>query len=144
MTTPTLHNSAAWAHLPNARTAAMLINHASTHLALWEAAWYESRGLTTYTRRTVAWDTVWHVHRADPANDAARAALRDSRWDVPSALVRDALRGPCAALTTWEHCAAYLTLPHKELVTMADAGDHAAALLIPAVLAAEAARRAKE
>jgi len=27
---------------------------------------------------------------------------------------------------------------------MADAGDHAAALLIPAVLAAEAARRAKE
>ncbi|RPJ30122.1 MAG: hypothetical protein EHM17_17260 [Verrucomicrobiaceae bacterium] len=90
---------------------------------------------------TNAWDDLpnaKHIDRvlahtaAHPKNwDAAWDAARDAAWDA----VRDAAWDAARCLIAWDDCGYILDLPPDVVRTLAGAGNHAAVLLLPAVIA---------
>ena len=64
-----------------------------------------------------------HPDRWSAARDAARGAARGAAWDA------------CTALTAWDDCAYILDMPADAVRLLAGVGNHAAVLLLPAVLA---------
>ena len=68
-----------------------------------------------------------HVKQHPDRWSAAYAAARDAAWG--------AARGACAALVAWDDCAYILDMPADAVRLLAAVGNHAAILLLPAVLA---------
>ena len=66
-------------------------------------------------------------HAWAAARDAARDAARGAAWG--------AAWGACVALVAWDDCGYILDMPADAVRLLAGVGNHAAILLLPAVLA---------
>lgn len=111
-----------WYDLPNAKHIDRVLAHTAAHPKKWAAA----RDAAWDDARDAAWDAAWAAARA-----AARDAARDAAW----AAVRDAARDAAWCLIAWDDCGYILDLPPDVVRTLAGAGNHAAVLLLPAVIA---------
>jgi hypothetical protein len=120
----------AWARLPNSAHIDRVISHVKAHPGKWDAAWHAVSGEAAEAAWEAAWGpscfpawySAWHA-----ARDAALSAARDA--------ARGAARGACLALIAWDDCAYILDLPPDAVKTLVNAGDDAAVLLYPAVIA---------
>ena len=75
------------------------------------------------------WDAAWVAAR-DAALAAAYAAARGAAWDA----AWDAAWGACAALVAWDYAGDILSMEPDAVHLLASAGDHAAVLMLPAVI----------
>jgi len=119
-----------YAHLPNAPHIDRILAHAKNHPKKWDVAWDAARGVARGAALIAAWDV---------ARDAARDAARSGVWDAAQAAGRDvawvAARGALAALTAWDDASVLLDQDPDVLRMAAAAGNPAAVLLLPAVIA---------
>ena len=123
-----------WSHLPNARHIDAMLAHLRQHPDRWsaarDAAWGAAYDAAWGAARGAAWGAA-RVAAYDAARDAAYDAARVAPWDA----ALGAARGACAALIAWDDCAYILDMPADAVRLLAAVGNHAAILLLPAVLA---------
>ena len=66
--------------------------------------------------------------------NAAYAAAWDAAWDAARGAAWDAAWGACAALLAWDYAGDILSMEPDAVRLLASAGDHAAVLMLPAVI----------
>ena len=112
----------AWAHLPNAAHIDNIFEDVALRPEVWRAAegaaWMAARGEAWEAARRAAINEVWK-------------AARDARWSTAGA----AAVGAVLALVAWDDAALMLGYHELELRALADSGNHAAVLMLPAVIA---------
>ena len=118
-----------WSHLPNAAHIDWIIQDVEPNPSDWDAVWWAARD----TARDAARDTVW-----DAAFEAANGAVWDAVWDAVAGAGRDAGDGylaayhACFALIAYDHAGALFDIPVEQVRVMADLGQPAAILMLPA------------
>jgi hypothetical protein len=110
-----------WDDLPNAKHIDRVLNRGRAR----RSEWADARIVT----RKVEWDTAWKA-----SWDAALKMLRGSIWDEVWNDSRGVGMG-AVALVAWDDCAYILDLHPDVVRTLAGAGNPAAVLLLPAVIA---------
>lgn len=117
-----------WENLPNAKHIDAVLAHAERYPEKWaadyDAAWDEARYVAYSAARDAARTSAY---------DAAPRAVYNAAWGA----ARLAVRGACSALVAWDDASQLLTLPVDTVRDMAQKGNHAAVLLLPAKLAME-------
>ena len=108
----------AWDNIPNAKHIDAVLAHANQHPDRWHVARDAAYNAAYYAARDAAWDAAYYA-----ARDAARGAARH------------AARGACVALVAWDDAGLMLGLPADAVRLFAGVGNHAAILMLPAVLA---------
>lgn len=103
----------AWSHLPNAQHIDRVMASVRAEPEKWSAA------------LDASWDASW---------DAAWRASWDAARGVARAAARAAARDALLALVAWDDCAYLLDLPAGAVRRIASTGNHAAVLLLPAVI----------
>jgi hypothetical protein len=122
-----------WSHLPNAEHIDWVIKTLKENPEVWEAA------------RSAAWDAVWEV-----ASDAAWKAMREAvgaaarnaawkyvwgaAWGDAGEAARKASWNAIAALIVWDGSSELLDKSVEEVEGLVKEGNHAAVLLLPAVV----------
>ncbi len=106
-----------WSQLPNA-----------THIH-WVLETLENDPEVLGSAEKAARDAAWWAAR-DAARVAAWDAARDAAWDAAWDAARDAI----AALVAWDDSSELLDKSVKEVTKLAKKGNHAAVLLLPAVI----------
>ena len=129
----------AWDNLPNAKHIDAVLAHVRANPDKWAAAWDAARDAAL----AAAWDAT---------RDAARDAAYDAAWGAAYGAARGAAYGAaydaaydaawsacaaCAALVVWDYAGDLLACSPDALKLMAASGNHAAVLLLPAVMAME-------
>ena len=110
-----------WSHLPNAQHIDRVMASVRAEPEKWSAALDAAWGVDL----DAAWDAAWSA-----ALDAAWGVALDAAWGVAWRAARDAL----LALVAWDDCAYLLDLPVCAVRRIASTGNHAAILLLPAVI----------
>jgi len=132
-----------WSHLPNAKHIDWVIKTLKENLEVWSAAGryvagrYAGRKVARSAARRDALDAALGVARAaawDAAMDAAGGAARDDVWDVARGAAWDAAWGAITALIAWDESIELLDKSVKEVKELVKEGNHAAILLLPAVI----------
>jgi hypothetical protein len=125
-------DSSAWRHLPNAEHIDRIIASVKSHPEAW---WGTTHG-DDFVAIIAAKDAAWDLAR-DANWDAARRAAFYQVWHAPwDATWRYALDS-ILALIAYDDAAKYLKMSSSELWTSLDKDDHAARLMLPAVIAFE-------
>ena len=96
-----------WSHLPNAAHIDWIIQDVELNLIDWVAAWWAARDAAYLAAREAAWFA---------ARDAAYLAARDA----------------IQALVAYDHAGALFDIPVEQVRDMADLGQPAAILMLPA------------
>ena len=122
-----------WDNLPNAKHIDWVLADVKRNPKKWDAAYAAAWDAAWDAARDAAWDAVW-----DAARGAARDAVWDAAWDAARGAARDAARdaawGACAALVAWDYAGDILSMEPDAVRLLASAGDHAAVLMLPAVI----------
>ena len=117
----------AWDHLPNAKHIDAVLAHGSQHPDRWPNARSDVYGASYNEDWVVAWCA---------ARSSGWSTSRGGAWDAAVyGAARSAARGPCAALVAWDDAGLMLGLPADAVRLFAGVGNHAAILMLPAVLA---------
>jgi len=115
-----------WSHLPNAKHIDWVLDTLKENpevwktaggAATWDAAWNDAWGAVWGAAREAAWVA---------ALDAARGDARDA--------ARYAACGAITALVAWDDSSKLLDKPVEEVTELANESNHAAVLLLPAVI----------
>jgi len=115
-----------WSHLPNAKHIDWVLDTLKEHPDVWEAARSAARDSTW-----VSWGSAFKALSFD-ALDATRDATRDAVGDSMRVRVaRDTAWGATGALIAWDESSELLDMSVEGLVKE---GNHAAVLLLPAVI----------
>ena len=112
-----------WSHLPNAAHIDWIIQDVELNLIDWVAAWWAARGAAREAAREAAWFA---------ARDAAYLAARDAAWFAAWDAAWDAARDAIQALVAYDHAGALFDIPVEQVRDMADLGQPAAILMLPA------------
>jgi hypothetical protein len=123
-----------YAHLPNAPHIDRVLAHAKNHPEKWDAA----RAVARAVAWDAAWDAAWSAGR-----DAAWCAGRDAAWGAAWSAAwggdlgdaRGDTQDVVAALVAWDDASVFLDQDPDVLRMAAAAGNHAAVLMLPAVIA---------
>ena len=118
-----------WSHLPNAEHIDWVLETLKTNPKVWVDAWKA----TGDAARNVAEDAARNATRETALKttwDAAWDAVWDAAWDVMGGAARTAIE----ALIAWGDSGELLDMSVKEVTELAKAGNHAAVLLLPAVI----------
>ena len=130
-----------WSHLPNAEHIDWVLETLEKNPEVWGVALnavnFDSkcalRRDALYAARRASWDAGWSA-----AWDAAWEASRRASWISASiATLSEARRAAWCAITaviSWNSSNELLDKSVKEITKLARAGDHAAVLLLPAVI----------
>jgi len=119
-----------WSHLPNAKHIDWVLDTLKENpevwktaggAATWDAAWNDAWGAVWGAAREAAWVAALDAARGD-ARDAARYAARYAAC------------GAIAALVAWDDSSKLLDKPVEEVTELANESNHAAILLLPAVI----------
>ena len=129
---------AVWSHLPNAKHIDAIIADLKVNPKKWAAAWdaalSAARLVDRSAARYAAWDAAW-----DAALSAARYAVwgaaRYAVWGAALSAARYAVWGAIAALVAWDDCSYLLVMTPEQVEVQALLGNHAAILMLPAVIA---------
>ena len=126
--------SNAWDDLPNAKHIDWVLADVKRN----PQKWAEARGALRGPAWAKALVTCFEVARLAIRNDAQVAvrvaiyyapiveAYKDAAWA--------AARGVCAALVAWDYAGDVLSMEPDAVHLLASAGDHAAVLMLPAVI----------
>jgi len=127
-----------YAHLPNAPHIDRVLAHVKNHPEKWDAALAAALAATWVAARGAALDAAGDAAR-DAARDDALAAAGGAAWDAARAADQYvpwvAARGVVAALVAWDDAPMFLDQDPDVLRMAAAAGNPAAVLLLPAVIA---------
>jgi hypothetical protein len=119
-----------YAHLPNAPHIDRVLAHVCAHPEKWVT--------TRDVALAAAWEAAWGAVR-DAASDAGRDAAWCAAWNAAWRAARPGeyapVWGAIAALIAWDDASAFLDQDPDAVRAQAAAGNHAAALMLPAVLA---------
>ena len=110
-----------WDDLPNAKHIDWVLADVKRNPPKWGAAYAAAR--------VAAWDAAYDV-----AYDVAYAAARGAAWGPVWGPVWGAAWGACAALVAWDYAGDILSMKPDAVRLLASAGDHAAVLMLPAVI----------
>jgi hypothetical protein len=110
-----------WSHLPNAEHIDWVLETLEENLDVGDAAWGAAR--------EAAWKAMWDASRA-----AAWVAAMGGVWDASRVGAWDAAFGAIAALIAWDDSSKFLDMSVEEVKGLAREGNHAAVLLLPAVI----------
>ena len=123
-----------YAHLPNAPHIYRILAHVRYRPEKWAAA----RDVAWAAARGAAWDAVWADAQGAALGTAQRAALGaalDAAWGAARGAAMHAARDAIAALVIWDDASVLLDQDPDVLRMAAAAGNHAAILILPAVIA---------
>jgi len=127
-----------WSHLPNAKHIDWVIKTVEEYAREWSAA--NDVGVVA---RVVAWEAAWNFGLCDERKTARYAALDAVVGAVRRFLARfkwceidakDAAIDAIDALVAWDSSGYLLDKSVKEVTRLASEGNHAAILLLPAVI----------
>ena len=119
----------AWSHLPNAEHIDWVLETLEKDQGVWNPAGDDKWNAARDAARDAVCDVEWRAARNwefSAALDAARNAMCDAEWR--------AMFGAIAALIAWDDSSELLDMSSEEVVTLANEGNHAAVLLLPAVI----------
>jgi hypothetical protein len=119
-----------WSHLPNARHIDRVLSSVRSNPHRWGASWGEEWDAAWGASWGAAYGAAW-----GEAYGAAWGAERGAAYDAARDAERGSARGAMYALIAWDDCAYLLDLPPDDVRLIATAGNHAAALLLPAAIA---------
>jgi hypothetical protein len=128
----------AWSHLPNAKHIDWVIKTVEEDAREWSAA-----NAVVDAARVVAWEAAWNFGSCDErktAGSAARSAVVGAvrrflaRFSWCEIDAKDAAFDAIDALVAWDSSGYLLDKSVKEVTKLAKAGNHAAVLLLPAVI----------
>jgi hypothetical protein len=134
-----------WSHLPNAQHIDWVLDtlkknpdvwNAATNAA-WRAAWDVSRAAAWNAALAAAWAAAWRAawDAASAATlNSALVAARDAALDAAWNAAWDAAWGAIAALVAWDDSSELLDKSVEEVEGLVKEGNHAAILLLPAVI----------
>jgi hypothetical protein len=119
-----------YAHLPNTPHIDRVLAHVRAHPEKWTL----TRDAALAAAQTAARGAAW-----DAARGAAWDATRDAAWDADQYVAWDAawaaVWGVVTALIAWDDASAFLDQDPDDVCAQAAAGNPAAILMLPAVLA---------
>jgi len=132
----------AWDNIPNAKHIDAVLAHVKQHPDRWraayaaarDAAWYAARDAAWYAARDATYAAIYAAAR-DAARDAAWDAAGDAAYAAAYAAAWGGAQDACAALVAWDDAGLMLGLPADAVRLFAGVGNHAAILMLPAVLA---------
>ena len=135
----------AWDNLPNAKHIDWVLADVKRNPQKWgvayDTAWDAAWGTAYAAARDAAWDAARGAARGaardvarDVAYDAARDVARDVARDAAWAAAWGVAWGACAALIAWDYAGDILSMEPDAVRLLASAGDHAAVLMLPAVI----------
>ena len=120
----------AWTHLPNATHIDRVLADVAKRPEAWEAAQDAAWDEALNAARDAAWDAA-----LDAALDAARDVALDAAWDAARNAARNLTRSAVLALVAWDDAGLMLDQPVSVVRARAAAGDPAATLMLPAIVA---------
>ena len=146
-----------WDNLPNAKHIDWVLADVkrnpkkwdAARVAAWDAVWDAARGAARGAARDAArgaardaaWSAAYDAARGaawdaarDAARDAAWGAVWDAAWVAAWAAARGTVWGACAVLIAWDYAGDILSMEPDAVRLLASAGDHAAVLMLPAVI----------
>ena len=115
----------AWSHLPNAKHIDWVLETLEKDPEMWDIAWDDkwdaaenaAKNASWSSLRSVSWRAAWSV-----------------AWDAVCGDEWRAVWGSIAALIAWDDSSKLLDMSVKKVTKLAKAGDHAAVLMLPAVI----------
>jgi hypothetical protein len=118
-----------WSHLPNAEHIDWVLETLANDSVMWEVAWDD--------KWLFAWDAAENA-----AQNASLSSLKTAEWHAAWRAGWDAVEGDewravwgsIAALIAWDNSAELLDMLVEEVEALANEGNHAAVLLLPAVI----------
>ena len=125
-----------WSHLPNAKHIDWVLKTLEKDSEMWEVAW----DVAWEAEMDSAWDAARDAACDAVRDDAAWDAVWDAVWDATSArrvvwdAVWDAMWDAIEALIAWDDSSKLLDKSIEEVTKLAREGNHAAVLLLPAVI----------
>jgi len=120
-----------WSHLPSAEHIDWVLETLEKNPKVWVAARVATRHAAGDAAWVAAWTAFGAAWTARAARDAAWKDMWDAAWGATAALVA---RGAIAALIAWDNSAELLDMSVEEVTELANEGNHAAVLLLPAVI----------
>ena len=127
----------AWSHLPNATHIDWVLETLEKDSEMWDIAWDAAWDDAWDDAYKAAWDATKNAVCDDAwgvAWGVAWRAVLDAAWDDAWGVARTAARGSIAALIAWDDSSKLLDMQVEEVTELATQGNHAAVLLLPAVI----------
>ena len=119
----------AWSHLPNAEHIDWVLETLKKNQGVWNPAGDATWDAARDAARDEVCDVEWRAARDHTVSDtlhAARDAMCDDEWR--------AMYGSIYTLIAWDDSSELLDMSVKEVTELATQGNHAAVLLLPAVI----------
>jgi len=123
----------AWSHLPNAKHIDWVLETLEKDPKVWRASLFSAEHGALDVFRSMlgaaglaVWGTSWNSLAVKAALDAAGEATKGD--------ARGAMWGAVAALVAWDDSSKLLNKSVEEVIELARTGNHAAVLMLPAVI----------
>ena len=126
-----------WSHLSNAQHIDAIIADVKANPEKWNAAWDAVLIAARDAARSAAATAATVAATDAPAQAFARVrdAARYAAWDAARSAARYAVWDAMVALIAWDECSYLLEMKPDQVKVQALLGNHAAVLMLPAVIA---------
>ena len=115
----------AWSHLPNAEHIDWVLETLEKDPEMWDIAWDDKWDAAENAAKNASWSSL---------KSASWRAAWSVAWDAVCGDEWRAVWGSIAALIAWDDSSKLLNKSVEEVTELAKAGNHAAVLLLPAVI----------